>query len=47
MNTVEIKGITGCCPERIEGTDKWYFAQECRESFCDLYEAEEIAASGT
>lgn len=46
MNTVEIKGLTGCFPERIEGTDKWYFAQECREAFCDLYEAEEIAASG-
>ena len=46
MNTVEIKGLTGCFPERIEGTDKWYFAQECREPFCDLYEAEEIAASG-
>ena len=46
MNTVEIKGLTGCFPERIEGTDKWYCAQECREAFCDLYEAEEIAASG-
>lgn len=46
MNKVEIKGLTGCFPERIEGTDKWYCAQKCREAFCNLYEAEEIAASG-
>lgn len=42
MNIIEIKGIKGCYPEQMEGTAEWYFCREGKDSFCDLYEAEEI-----
>lgn len=28
--------------EQIEGTGEWYYCKQCEDTFCDLYEAEEI-----
>lgn len=42
INIKEIKGISNSYPEKIEGTNEWYCCNEGINSFCDLYEAEEI-----
>lgn len=46
MDIIKIDGVEGCYPEQIEGTSEWYFCKEGNETFCDLYEAEEIFRSG-
>jgi len=47
MNIIKIEGISEAYPERVEGTIEWYFCKESKDSFCDLYEAEEIVKAGT
>lgn len=46
MNIIKIDGVTDCYPEQIEGTTEWYYCKESKNSFCDLYEAEEIIKAG-
>ena len=46
MNIIKIKGIPESYPELVDGTIEWYFCQESKNCFCDLYEAEEIVKSG-
>lgn len=46
MNIIKINGIAGGYPEQIEGTSEWYSFKEAAETFCDLYDAEEIIKSG-
>ena len=38
----KFEGFRNTYMEAIEGTEEWYYCKECAESFCDLYEAEEI-----
>lgn len=47
ITITKIKGISECFPEPIEGTADWYYCKEGKDSMCDLYEAEEIAKSGS
>ena len=46
MKFRKIEGLQDVCPERIEGTDEWYYCKIAKNCFCDLYEAEEIVKSG-
>ena len=46
MNYIKIEGICDAYPERIEGTSEWYCCKIAANSFCDLYEAEEIVKMG-
>lgn len=46
IQITKIEGIVDCYPEEIIGTKDWYACKECKESFCDLYEAEEIVQLG-
>jgi len=46
MNIIKIEGISETYPERVDGTEEWYYCKESKNSFCDLYEAEEIVKSG-
>jgi len=46
MNLIKIEGISEAYPELVDGTMDWYFCQEGKNCFCDLYEAEEIFKSG-
>lgn len=46
INIIKIHGISDCYPELIEGTSQWYYCQESKKTFCDLYEAEEIVKLG-
>lgn len=46
MNLIKIDGIKDCYPEQIEGTNEWYYCKESKDSFCDLYEAEEMIKFG-
>lgn len=46
MNYVKIEGLQDTYPERIEGTSEWYCCKIAANSFCDLYEAEEIVKMG-
>ncbi|BBF43779.1 hypothetical protein lbkm_2467 [Lachnospiraceae bacterium KM106-2] len=42
MKIKNIEGLSDVYLEQIEGTSEWYFCKQCEDSFCDLYEAEEI-----
>ena len=46
MNFIKIEGVVDAYPERIEGTSEWYYCKIAANSFCDLYEAEEIVNAG-
>lgn len=46
MNFKKIVGLQDVYPERIEGTSEWYYCSVSKNSFCDLYEAEEIVGDG-
>lgn len=46
MNFIKIKGLEGGYPEKVEGTDEWYYCKLAHDTFCDLYEAEEIVNAG-
>ena len=46
MNFIKIEGLQDAYPERIEGTSEWYCCKIATNSFCDLYEAEEIVKAG-
>lgn len=46
MNFIKIEGLQDAYPERIEGTSEWYCCKIATNSFCDLYEAEEIVNAG-
>ena len=46
MHFLKIEGLQDVCPEKVEGTDEWYYCKMARNTFCDLYEAEEIVNSG-
>lgn len=46
MNIIKIDGVSKCYLEQMEGTTEWYYCKESKNSFCDLYEAEELVKSG-
>lgn len=46
MDIIKIEGIPEAYPELVDGTMDWYFCQEGKNLFCDLYDAEEIVKSG-
>lgn len=46
MNFIKINGLQGGYPESIEGTSEWYYCKIAEDTFCDLYEAEEIIKAG-
>ena len=46
MKYLKINGLTDVYPETVEGTDEWYYCKLAKNTFCDLYEAEDIINSG-
>lgn len=46
MNFIKINGLQDNYPEDIEGTSEWYYCKIAEDTFCDLYEAEEIIKAG-
>ena len=46
MNYIKIEGLQDAYPEKIEGTGEWYYCKIAEQTFCDLYEAEEIVKAG-
>lgn len=46
MKFLEINGLKDVCPEKVEGTEEWYYCKLAQDTFCDLYEAEEIVNEG-
>ncbi len=44
LRTKKFEGFRDLYLEPLEGTDEWYSCKECEDTFCDLYEAEEIVA---
>lgn len=46
MKYLKIDGLTDVYPETVEGTNEWYYCKLAKNTFCDLYEAEDIINSG-
>lgn len=46
MKYLKIDGLTDVYPEQVEGTSEWYYCKLAKNTFCDLYEAEDIIKSG-
>lgn len=42
IRTKRFEGFENLYLEPINGTQDWYCSKECKDNFCDLYEAEEI-----